>query len=98
MLLLHCVGHIHLEVAGKHMRAVEVRGCPGVAQAFRVVAGEEQADVALFIEGMAPGVAAAKLEVVRKPLLQVRFEGVVGRNAHGLEVRSVRADTRHTAF
>ena len=59
---------------------------------LRVVAGEEQADVALFIEGVAPRVAGANLEVMRKPLLQVRFQGVVSRNAHGLEVRSIGAE------
>ena len=37
----------------------------------RIIPGEKQADVTLFVKGMAPGVAGAKLEVMREPLLYV---------------------------
>src|SRR5579859_2853938 len=51
--VLDRVGNIHLEVRRKHMRAVEVRGRPGVPQVAWVVAREEQSNIALFIKGMA---------------------------------------------
>ena len=77
------------KLATKHLRTVKVGRGPGVAQILGVVAGEKQANVALFIEGMAPGVAAADLEVMRQPLLYVRFQCVVGRVTNCLEVRGI---------
>jgi hypothetical protein len=63
-------GTIHLEVGAEDVGAVEVRRGPRIAQVLGVVAGEEQADVALFVEGVAPGVAGAGLEVVRETLFR----------------------------
>jgi hypothetical protein len=58
------VGHQHLEVGGEDMGAVEVRRGIGLAQVVGVVAGKEEADVALLIESVAEGIACASLDVV----------------------------------
>ncbi len=58
----------------------------------RVVAGKEEADVALLVERVAPGIAAASLEVVREALLYVQLQCIVCRNTNGLEIRRVGAE------
>src|SRR6185437_15162390 len=78
VVLLDRIGNIHLEVRGEDVGAIEVRGSPGIAQPLRIIAGEEEADIALLIESVTPCVASADLEVMRQPLLHVRLKSIVG--------------------
>ena len=71
------VGRRDLEIGSEDVGAVEIRRSPGVVQLVGIVSREEKPDVALFVEGVAPGVACAGLEVVREALLDVGFQRVI---------------------
>ena len=64
--------------------AVEVGRAVAAAQVERVVAVVEEAQAALLVEGMRPGVRGANLDAVAHALVDVRLQRVVGVDAGGL--------------
>ena len=76
-IVLDQLGRVDLEICAEYIRAVKVRRSPRTAQILGVVAGKEDADVALLVERVAVGVAGAKLVVIREALFNVRFEGII---------------------
>ena len=92
------VWNLDLEIGAEYICAVIVGKGIGVVQVIGIVAGEEQTNVALFIVGMAEGVAGADLKIMRQAFFKVRFKRIVSGVANRFEECRVRAvtDIRHT--
>ena len=91
--VLDQVRRIHLEVGREHIGPVKIRRSPRVPQVIGVGSGKKQADVALLIERVAPGVACAHLNVMRKPLLKMGFQSVVGGVSYRLPESRIGTET-----
>ena len=63
--------------------AVEVGGAVAAAQVERVVPVVEEAEAALLVEGVGPGVGCSDLNAVTDALVNVCLEGVVVVDARG---------------
>ena len=89
-MVLDQLRRVDLEVCAKYIRAIEVRRCVGITQSVGVVAGEEQADVALLVERVAPGIAGSALNVIGEAFFQMSFKCVICRIADCLEEDGIR--------
>ena len=71
-------GNLDHIVEADDVRAVEVRRAIRAAQIERIVAVEEEAQPALLVEGVRPGIRASGLNTVADVLLNMRLERVIG--------------------